>query len=437
MPQMHIVNRTGNHSNLYNSIEERMPLLRRGMVLTMKKIGISGIFTCILFAGIILFTAAVGICDYAVPNHISIFSNETASCSLPFLALDGASTGESNELSHASSYRTSYQTCARMFGVIPLKDVEVNVYDEMRLYPGGMAFGIKFRTQGVLLVGMSEVESAEGKANPAAASGMKIKDIITAVNGQTVNSCEEIVNLVENCGGEAIRFTVDRDGKRLVYDVYPVISPADGKYKAGIWIRDSTAGIGTVTFIDPKTLSFAGLGHGICDVDTGMLMPLRSGVVTNVTISGITRGKAGAPGELKGYFNGDATGTLLKNTVSGVYGTLNQMPENIPEEALPIGLKDEVNKGDAYIYCTNSENRVQKFGITITDVYPNSGDAKNFVIEVTDPALLELTGGIVQGMSGSPVIQDGKLVGAVTHVLVNDPTRGYGIFIENMLDAAE
>jgi stage IV sporulation protein B len=200
-----------------------------------------------------------------------------------------------------------------------------------------------------------------------------------------------------------------------------------------MWIRDSTAGIGTVTFINPDNNMFAGLGHGICDVDTAELMPMLKGQIIDVTISAVNKGKPGYPGELQGYFNPEKIGSLIGNTDTGVYGIYSKIPDNIPTEPLPIGLRQEVEEGRAYIYCTTDSNEVEKYEIEIIKINQNSSDLKNFIIKITDPKLLEATGGIVQGMSGSPVVQNDKIIGAVTHVLINDPTKGYGIFIESML----
>ena len=228
-----------------------------------------------------------------------------------------------------------------------------------------------------------------------------------------------------------------RNGKEYTAHVTPEYSKTEGKYKSGLWVRDSGAGIGTVTFIDPETLSFGGLGHGICDGDTGELIPMDRGSVLGVRINGINKGAAGAPGEIKGYFNSGKTGTLIKNTTCGVYGVFTELPKGLPSEAVCLGGREELKEGDAYIWCTLDDSGPQKYSIRISEINRSATGNKCFSITVTDRALIEKTGGIVQGMSGSPIIQNGKIVGAVTHVLVNDPTTGYGIFIENMLNAAQ
>lgn len=352
--------------------------------------------------------------EIAVPDFITLVSDEK---SVPAIA---AQTGNKNE--------GSVRLTAKLFGVIPLKSVEVSYIERQKVYPGGMAFGVRLYMRGVMIVGMSPVETSAGELNPAYDSGLRSGDIIIKIDGNEVNASADVSAAIAR--GETLTFDIERAGEPMTFKMTPVPS-VDGLYKAGLWIRDSTAGIGTVTFITENG-DFMGLGHGICDVDTGELIPMRDGEVSDVTISGINPGRAGVPGELKGYFGQQKIGVLTKNTACGVMGSLYQKPANIPEGALDMGLRDDVREGDAYIYCMLDDNTVSKYSIKILKIDRYSTDNKSFLIEITDPALLARTGGIVQGMSGSPIIQDGKLIGAVTHVLVNDPARGYGIFIENM-----
>ena len=305
--------------------------------------------------------------------------------------------------------------------------------DELRLYPGGMPFGVRVQTKGVLVVGTSKVECESGVVEPAARAGLCAKDVILAINDEPVHTVEEVTKRIEASGGAPLRLTIARGEEERTLTLVPTQAKADGKYRAGVWIRDSAAGIGTVSFIFPETGMFAGLGHGICDSDTGELMPLARGVVTDVSIVGVHKGKSGHPGELRGVFCAGKKGTLLKNTNTGVYGVFSQIPETVPvAEPMAILPAESLTEGAAQIYCTVGE-RMDKYDVRISKINPHA-ETKNFVVEVTDPRLLEQTGGIVQGMSGSPVVRDGKLIGAVTHVLINDPTRGYGIFIENMLN---
>lgn len=297
--------------------------------------------------------------------------------------------------------------------------------EEKRLIPGGMAFGVQIRTKGVMVVGLTKTE----RGSPAEEAGIRVRDLILAIDGKEVGSADEVTEAIRNSGGKALTVTVLRCGKTATHTLKPERGP-DGGYKAGIWIRDSTAGIGTVTFIDPSDGKFGGLGHGICDTDTGELMPLRTGTVTDVTIAGVKKGVRGVPGELKGYLNAEEEGTLFSNTTVGVFGQLYEIPDESP---LPAADRNEVREGPAEIRCTLDGNGVGTYRVELSAVNRSGSTGKNFIITVTDPELIEKTGGIVQGMSGSPVIQNGKLIGAVTHVLVSDPQKGYGIFIDTML----
>ena len=307
----------------------------------------------------------------------------------------------------------------------------------LQVYPGGMPFGVKFLTEGILVVGLGEVTAKDGVKNPSRAAGLRPNDVILKINGSSVENAEQLAQLVSQSGGSPLRICYRRNGEEHTTSLTPVYSETEGRFTTGLYVRDSGAGIGTVTFIIPRTCAFAGLGHGICDGQTGNLIPMQRGSVVGVTISGVVRGLAGSPGEVKGYFSSGKTGTLLGNTHCGVYGVFASLPEKIPSSPIFIGLRDEVREGKATIYCMLDSDSPQSYEIEISEIRRDSTTNKCFTVKVTDEALLAKTGGIIQGMSGSPIIQNGKLIGAVTHVLINDPTTGYGIFIENMLNAAE
>ena len=311
-------------------------------------------------------------------------------------------------------------------------------YKDIKLYPGGVPFGVRFHTEGLIVIGFADIESADGRSNPAYDAGLREKDIITAINGSPAAAATQLSEELEKTAGGEITLTCKRAGREYVAHVTPKYCEAEGRYKTGLLLRDSGAGIGTLTFINPEDLSFGGLGHGVCDGDTGELIPMDRGSVLDVTISGISKGATGAPGEIKGYFGSKKTGTLVSNTTCGVYGTLASLPALLPEEPLSIATRDELKEGEAYIYCTLDESGIPcKYTIEISNIDRSANGNKCFTVKVTDQSLIEKTGGIVRGMSGSPIIQNGKLVGAVTHVLINDPSTGYGIFIENMLNAAQ
>jgi stage IV sporulation protein B len=300
-----------------------------------------------------------------------------------------------------------------------------------------MPFGIKFKTAGVTVVGFSDTPDSSSAPNVANASGLKIKDVIVAVDGQSIKSAEDFTRAVEKFNGTPLTLTVKRGGEEKQIKLTPTFSKLEKKYKAGVFVKDSGAGIGTVSFIIPEKNIFVGLGHGICDPDTGELISMSSGDILDVTISSVTRGQAGAPGELKGFFSPVKKGTLLSNTHLGLSGILDSLPQSSPEGEMEVASRSEVKEGKAYIWCTLDTNKPQKYEIEISGVHPDALTSKCFTVKVTDPALIAASGGIVQGMSGSPIIQNGKIVGAVTHVLINDPTTGYGIFIENMLSAVQ
>jgi stage IV sporulation protein B len=316
--------------------------------------------------------------------------------------------------------------------MIPLKTVELTSYKDLKLYPGGMPFGVKFFTKGIPVIGFCDIDTAAGKVNPAYSAGLRQKDIITHVGGKELASAMELTELVEASEGKPLEIQYKRGEQVHKTTVTPIFSESEGIYKTGIWVKDSGAGIGTVSFIFPENNCFAGLGHGICDVDTGALVPIARGNVVDVTISGINKGVSGTPGELRGFFNANKMGTLAGNDECGVFGVFARCPKTA-EGPLPLALRNEVKEGEAYIYCTLDDNRIGKYSIEIQNVDRSAVGGKCFIVKVTDKTLIEKTGGIVQGMSGSPIIQNGKIVGAVTHVMVNDPTVGYGIFIENML----
>ncbi|MBQ8248743.1 MAG: SpoIVB peptidase [Clostridia bacterium] len=373
----------------------------------------------------------VGICDAAIPDRIAARAGDMAALSEVFG--DEAVAALASER-NGNIFRKSCS--AGLFGVIPIKSVDVTVIDDVNLIPGGVPFGVKLYSNGVVVVGVGDVTCGTNSVSPARDAGFMERDIIRALNGKAVSEAAEISELVSASEGKPIEFTVKRGDKELTINVTPVISSSDGKYKTGLLIRDSTAGIGTVTYIDPEIGSFAGLGHGICDTDTGELVELTRGTVVNVAISDVVKGQPGIPGELKGYFSSGKIGTIFGNNDCGVYGIFSEYPSGVGNECLPIALSSEIKEGEAELWCTTDGGGVGKYKVNISNIDHSGRNVKNFVVTVTDPTLLECTGGIVQGMSGSPLIQNGKLIGAVTHVLINDPTKGYGIFIENMLASA-
>ena len=294
------------------------------------------------------------------------------------------------------------------------------------LIPGGQLVGLELSSDTVTVAAFDDVCGAAARE-----AGLQIGDRILSVNGQAVSSAEDVRQALKNCRG-ATTLEILRGSKRQELSVTPADTP-NGK-RLGVYLRQGIAGVGTVTFYDPESDIFGTLGHGVND-SKGTLMPMSRGNACDAAVSSVRKGKPGDPGQLKGNARSDDVfGQLIKNTPQGVFGTSK---EGFPGEPLPLAAFAEVKTGPATIRSTVSGDRVREYSVEILKIYPvDRPDCRNFLIRVTDPELLEKTGGIVQGMSGSPIIQNGKLVGAVTHVLVNDPTRGYGIFIENMLEAA-
>ena len=305
----------------------------------------------------------------------------------------------------------------------------VSTSSPVMLIPCGLPFGIKLFTNGVVVVGTADLETSGGTVNPAKEADVRTGDVILSIDGQQVTSNEQLSKAVLNCSGRSLNLEIDRSGQKVAAKLSPVQST--GCYRAGLWVRDSAAGVGTLTYYDPRTEMFAGLGHGITDPDTNEIMPFGCGDIVPVIISGVQKGVQGIPGELQGYFSSDIpSGTLYANSVQGVFGKMNHAPDG---EAIPVCPSDQVKTGPVEILCTIDSSGPQKFSAEIELLNTRAAQSKNMILHITDKQLLNKTGGIVQGMSGSPILQNGKLVGAVTHVFVNDPTRGYGILAEHML----
>lgn len=327
--------------------------------------------------------------------------------------------------------------CASMslFGAIPVKNISIRQEEVPTLVAGGNPFGIKLLMDGVMVTGMSEVESV----CPAKNAGIEKGDIITLANDIPVTSNFDLQRIISQSKGESIELSVNRGDEIFTAELIPVYSKRDKSWKGGMWVRDSIAGIGTMTFIDKATGKFAGLGHPVCDTDTGELIPIQSGEAVPVVITEARRGETGIPGELHGQFTRQSVyGTLISNSNSGIFGALSDdSMENLcsKSDEYKMGYRQDIATGEAYILATVSGSEPKKYSIEIEQIDYNSRDTtKNMIIRITDDELIATTGGIVQGMSGSPIIQNDRLIGAVTHVFVADPTRGYAVFAETMFD---
>ncbi len=298
------------------------------------------------------------------------------------------------------------------------------------VYLGGEAFGIKMFTKGALIVKLEEFICESEKVCPAIKSGLRVNDNIIMANNTKISSNEQFEKIIENSKGNKISLKVIRDEKETCIDVTPKLCN-DNRYKIGAWVRDSCAGIGTISYYDCNNMTYAALGHGICDIDTKELMPLESGEVVSAEINGISKSTSGNAGTLNGYLTDKNIGNISLNTELGICGKYNSISSD--KQKIKIAEKNELKTGSAVFYTTIDDSGVQKFDAQIISIGDTSDKTnKNFVIEITDKELLDKTGGIVQGMSGSPVIQDGKLAGVINHVFVNEPNKGYCVIVENM-----
>ena len=343
------------------------------------------------------------------------------------------SSNDGYPLSVYSSTGNTFRMDLKLLGLINIKPVSVQVVDRRVVALCGTPFGIKMVTDGVMVVGTGAVTDCNSRAvSPAQTAGIQEGDIILSINGEKISSKKQLTKLVESSAGQPLSLVVRRGEQLTSLHLSPVRSSLDNSYHLGLWVRDSSAGIGTMTFYDPNNGCFAGLGHAICDVDTGQLMLLSQGEIVEASIIGVHAGKSGSPGQLQGAFVANRSiGSLYTNSYNGVYGRLMNQP--VDAQTIPMAQCQEVRQGPVKILTTVSGQKPQLFDACIEKLSLSQDEpTKNMVLRITDPDLLELSGGIVQGMSGSPIIQDGMLVGAVTHVFVNDPTRGYGIFAENM-----
>lgn len=411
---------------------------------------------CLLAALAVSCTALIGMLYYAIDSSIPSVINVRAGQEESFLLgvpakaeIVGVSEqGTSNipagaveiDLSKTvtmlASADSSYQMQVKLFGFLPIKQVGIQVIDDQELIPVGAPIGIYVKTDGVLVVGTGEFQGTDGVTYSPSKHILKSGDYIREMNGEAVEKKDDFIERVRANGAEEIVLTVERDGVLTELSVQPVMD-ANGDYKIGAWVRDNAQGVGTMTYIDADG-NFGALGHGINDVDTSTLMHMEDGTLYQTDIVAIKKGTVGNPGEMTGmiiYSDDRILGEITDNSAKGIFGTCNAKAlEMACREPLPIGLKQEIEVGPAQILCTVTDT-AKYYDVEITAIHLDHDNVNRGIeLTVTDPELLELTGGIVQGMSGSPIIQNGKFIGAVTHVLVQDSTRGYGIFIENMLE---
>lgn len=396
-------------------------------------------FKCVFILALLLDTAVFGAVIYlngSISDNYKIKKGDglTFNTAVPITAeyegLKLSQTGKTEQIGE------EFDVKLKAFGIIPFSTVNVEVVDELHVSVLGMPFGMKLYTDGVLVIDITTVETVSGSISPGEDAGVKKGDYILSADGRQVLTNEELSAAVAASGGNRIKLVIKRGGTQKTVYVTPALSKETNSYRIGLWVRDSSAGIGTLTFYSPATGIVCGLGHGVCDEDTGDLLELKNGEIVSAEIVSVEKGSSGSPGQLKGRFTYGTIGKIDCNSEKGVYSVLKGKLgfSRLTETAL----KQEVRDGDAQILCTVDGREPQLYSCRIkkrSSAYLSA--AQNMTVTVTDPELLKLTGGIVQGMSGSPILQNGKLIGAVTHVLIDDPTTGYAIFAENMLKEAE
>ena len=390
--------------------------------------------TILFIRGILLTVTAVFLAAliygfYAVPDEIISVREKPANVSFVYTLTYEES--KLREKIQSQEKGDTYDVNVSFLKILPVKNSSLTVSERDYVAISGELFGLRLFTEGIIIVGIDEVKTAKGNISPARKAGLQKGDVIISIDNVKVKSCNEVSEVIEKSSGRVMKLKCSRKGKTFETDFRTAYSETEGKYKAGIWIRDSAAGIGTMTFFDPQRKTFAALGHGVCDVDTGEILPVFEGDIVKADVNGCYKGQKGKAGELCGVFSSESKGVLYLNSKYGVYGELFGLPET--DTLYPVAFNDEVKKGKAQIVSTVDEKGPQLYDIEITKISEENSEDKNLVIKITDDDLLSKTGGIVQGMSGSPVIQDGKLVGAVTHVFINDPTQGYAIFSRTML----
>lgn len=383
----------------------------------------------------------------AIPDKIYV-SQSGEEINLPLPVVFTENDERTKETSgNISSYRngaredvqidnSSLTYSCKLFGIIPVKEVTAQVVDEKSVLLGGIPVGIFVETDGVLVIGTGNVTNLHGDAVSPAENLVKSGDYIREVNGTAIENKEQLIENIDSCEGKKVILKILREGELIEVAVDPVESK-EGGYKIGLWVRDDLAGIGTLTYVTDQ-MEYGALGHGVSDADTGTMLSLKKGLLYECNIVGIVKGESGTPGELTGvisYGEESCLGSIDKNTQAGIYGTMQGMTESLREaEQATVGHKQDIEMGEAEI-LSSVDGTVKSYTINITEVdYQKDEEYREIMFEVTDEELLEKTGGIVQGMSGSPILQNGKIIGAVTHVFIQNSRKGYGIFVEDMLE---
>lgn len=380
---------------------------------------------CLLVGATVLFTA-IALMGSKLPQSYLISENiGVSTVGTDWIYMNGEDVTQVLAGAPVSSAKLS------LFGCVPIKEVSIKKVEIPKVYLSGSPFGLKMYTKGVVVVGTNSIITKNGSRNPGREGGIEKGDVVTSIDNNQIESTEHMKKMLQKTTEKPMSVSVVRQNMEFEVKITPAKDKEDGNYKIGLWVRDSSAGIGTMTYYSPDDNTFGGLGHGVCDVDTGKLLPLSTGEIVPVKLAGVLKGSAGVAGELHGRFLENTVGKLLGNTEMGVFGKGGK--ELKTGELMDVALKQEVVKGECKIYTTVDDAFPKYYDAVILSVDYGNDHVKNMVIRITDAALIEKTGGIVRGMSGSPIVQNGKLIGAVTHVFVGDSTTGYGIFAENMI----
>ncbi|MGG4033650.1 SpoIVB peptidase [Paenibacillus cisolokensis] len=387
-----------------------------------------------------LFTGQMKRLDYGVPVHAEVTADTET------LRINGKSGKQSVNLNEPLSVQSDSSGEARLklklFGKIPFKTVKVNVVPDLRIIPGGQTIGVKVKSAGILVVGHHQVRTGNAKVSPGEDAGIKLGDLIVKINGANIRDVHKVAKLVEKAGQSRhpLKVTYKRGGRLLETEIRPAYDTDDQAWRLGLYIRDSAAGVGTLTFYAPDQGVYGALGHVITDMDTQTPIELGDGQILQSQVTSINKSQNGEPGEKRATIikEGKVLGSIERNTPFGIFGKMKELPSHsYSNKPVPVAFAEEVQEGPAEILTVVNGQKVERFDIEIVHVSKQTSPAtKGMVIKMTDKRLLDKTGGIVQGMSGSPILQNGKMVGAVTHVFVNDPASGYGCFIEWMLQDA-
>ncbi|GGA68020.1 SpoIVB peptidase [Ornithinibacillus halotolerans] len=385
---------------------------------------------------------------FTIPNKIVTFQGQFLD-SIPKLGqavqVHASTTDERSEVIHAANLESDELGDSQLFysvAGLPIKKVDVSVLKDVKVIPGGQSIGVQLQTLGVLVVGHHLVNGENGTKSPGEDADIKVGDVIMEINGQKIEEMKDVKPIVEEAGKDSkpLKVKVKRGNETFITELKPIKDTKENEFRIGLYIRDSAAGIGTMTFFEPESKKYGALGHVISDMDTKKPIEIHEGTIVRSTVTSIQKGNNGTPGEKQAKFSikENKIGTITKNSPFGIFGKLDNAIENGKyDEPMPIALSHEVKEGPAKILTVIDGEKVEEFDVeVVSSVAQKSPATKGMVIQITDSRLLEATGGIVQGMSGSPIIQNGKVIGAVTHVFVNDPTSGYGVHIEWMLQDA-